>query len=73
VDPFNADGERGVSGKHPVWFRKGARARCAILSRKPHQLKIYTESNQSHFWRIFVDLSAMQTLAIYRPLLAKHD
>jgi hypothetical protein len=36
-----------------------------------HQSKIYTESNQPHFSQIFGDLSSMQTLAIYRQLLAK--
>jgi hypothetical protein len=36
-----------------------------------HQSKIYTESNQSGFQRIFADLSSMQTLAIYRRLLVK--
>jgi hypothetical protein len=36
-----------------------------------HQSKIYTESNQSQFPRIFRDLSVTQTLAIYCRLLAK--
>jgi hypothetical protein len=35
----------------------------------PHQLKIYTESNQSDFPRIFAELISMQTLAIYRRLV----
>src|SRR3984957_17326096 len=35
-----------------------------------HQSKIYTESNDSNFSRIFGDLTSMQTLAIYRRLLA---
>jgi len=35
------------------------------------QLKIYTESNQSDFLRIFGDLSSMQTFGIYRGLLAR--
>jgi len=34
-----------------------------------HQSKIYTESNDSNFSRIFGDLTSMQTLAIYRRLL----
>jgi hypothetical protein len=46
--------------------------RAAISRRNRHQSKIYTESNQSHFSRIFGDLSPMQTLAIYRQLLAKN-
>jgi hypothetical protein len=36
-----------------------------------HQSKIYTESNESDFSRIFGVLSSMQTLAIYRRLLVK--
>jgi hypothetical protein len=44
---------------------------AAFRRKNRHQLKIYTESNQSHFWRIFDDLSETQTLAIYRRLLAK--
>jgi hypothetical protein len=43
---------------------------AAFLSRK-HQLKIYTESNESNFSRIFGELISMQTLAIYRPLLGR--
>jgi hypothetical protein len=35
----------------------------------PRQSKIYTESNQSDFPRIFAELISMQTLAIYRRLL----
>jgi hypothetical protein len=73
VEPFNADGERRVSGKRPAWFRKGARAPVhGFEPENRHQSKIYTESNQSHFWRIFDDLSVTQTLAIYRRLLAKN-
>jgi hypothetical protein len=37
----------------------------------PHQSKIYTESNQSVFPRIFAQLISMQTLAIYRRLLSQ--
>ena len=36
-----------------------------------HQSKIYTESNDSDFSRIFGDLNSMQTLAIYRRLLVR--
>jgi hypothetical protein len=36
-----------------------------------HQWKIYTESNQSDYRRIFPDLISMQTLAIYPRLLVK--
>ncbi len=36
-----------------------------------HQWKIYTESNQWDFSRIFDVLSSMQTLAIYRRLLVR--
>jgi hypothetical protein len=38
-------------------------------SRSRRQSKIYTESNQSDFSQILDELSSMQTLAIYRPLL----
>jgi hypothetical protein len=34
-----------------------------------HQSKIYAESNQADFSRIFRDLTSKQTLAIYRRLL----
>jgi hypothetical protein len=34
-----------------------------------HQWKIYAESNDAHFPRIFGDLTASQILAVYRPLL----
>jgi hypothetical protein len=40
-------------------------------SQNRHQSKIYTESNDSNFSRIFGDLTSMQTLAIYRRLLLK--
>jgi hypothetical protein len=36
-----------------------------------HQSKIYTESNQSDFPRIFGGLTSMQTLAIYGRLLVR--
>jgi hypothetical protein len=44
-----------------------------LLAPRRHQSKIYTESNQSDFWRIFGDLTSMQTLAIYRRLLVRID
>src|SRR5438105_1283416 len=37
----------------------------------PRQSKIYSESNQSDFLRIFAGLSSMQSLAIYRGLLVE--
>jgi hypothetical protein len=37
--------------------------------RNRHQSKIYAESNHSNFSQIFEDLTSMQTLAIYAPLL----
>jgi anti-sigma-K factor RskA len=52
-------------------FERVDARQAAFRRENRHQLKIYTESNQSHFWRIFVDLSVTQTLAIYRQLLAK--
>ena len=48
-----------------------APAASGLLRQIRHQSKIYTESNQSDFSRIFGDLSSMHTLAIYRRLLAK--
>jgi hypothetical protein len=39
----------------------------------PHQSKIYAESNQSDFSRIFAELISMQTLAIYRALLVRES
>jgi hypothetical protein len=49
------------------WIRRALRPG----GESPHQSKIYTESNQSDFSRIFGELISMQTLAIYRPLLAR--
>ena len=54
-------------------FERVDARRAALLQRNRHQLKIYTESNESDFSQIFADLSLMQTLAIYRQLLAKKD
>jgi hypothetical protein len=42
-----------------------------FTARIGHQSKIYTESNESEFSRIFGALSSMQTLAIYRRLLVR--
>src|SRR5260221_2304447 len=39
----------------------------------PRQSKIYTESNQSDFSQILDDLSALETSAIYRPLLVMNQ
>jgi hypothetical protein len=36
-----------------------------------HQSKIYAESKQSDFPRIFAELVSMQTLAIYQRLLVE--
>ena len=38
---------------------------------KPHQSKIYSESNQSDFSLIFGEFTSMQTLAIYRRLIVR--
>jgi hypothetical protein len=43
----------------------------ACFCRSGHQSKIYTESNQSDFSRIFGDLTSMQTLALYPRLLVR--
>jgi hypothetical protein len=53
-------------------FERVHALRAAFRRQNRRQLKIYTESNQSHFSRIFGDLSVTQTLAIYRQLLAKN-
>jgi hypothetical protein len=50
------------------WWMGGVRRFCR---ESPHQLKIYTESNESDFSQIFSGLISMQTLAIYRPLLVR--
>jgi hypothetical protein len=52
-------------------FERVDALQAAFHRENHHQLKIYTESNESHFPRIFDDLSETQTLAIYRRLLAK--
>jgi len=56
---------RGMVSK---WWMHRVRRFCR---ESPHQLKIYTESNESNFSRIFGELISMQTLAIYRPLLGR--
>jgi hypothetical protein len=40
-----------------------------LIAENSRQSKIYTESNQSHFSRIFDDLTSKQTPAIYPALL----
>jgi hypothetical protein len=64
-----------VNARFPASIRYGFERvdalRTAFRRENHHQLKIYTESNESHFPRIFDDLSETQTLAIYRRLLAK--
>src|SRR5258708_16155786 len=50
------------------WIRSAQRNQ----GKTHHQSKIYTESNQSAFLQIFVPLSSMQTLAIYRRLLVRN-
>jgi hypothetical protein len=55
-----------------IWFRNGGCARrTRAFAESRYQSKIYTESNHSNFARIFGDLTSMQTLAIYRPLLVR--
>jgi hypothetical protein len=55
----------------PYGFEMVDESLAAIVSRISHQSKIYTESNQSDFPRIFTELISMQTLAIYRRLLSQ--
>jgi hypothetical protein len=69
---FGADGECQVSesGTGMVskwWMRRTQR----LQLRKPHQSKIYAESNRSAFLQIFRDFRSMQTLAVYRRGLRK--
>jgi hypothetical protein len=61
-------GFHGETGMVSKWWTQ--RARCSIAECR-HQSKIYTESIQSDFSRIFGELSSMQTLAIYRQLLSQ--
>jgi hypothetical protein len=64
-----------VNGGFPQARRYGFEMVDAPVRRfcreSPHQLKIYAESNESDFSRIFGELISMQTLAIYRPLLGR--
>jgi hypothetical protein len=70
---FDADGERRVSGKNPVWFRNGGcGTRMPAIASAARQSKIYSESKQSDFSPIFGELSSMQSLAIYRGLLVEN-
>src|SRR6266851_4597748 len=70
---FDADGECRVSGKLLVWFRNGGCGnRMPPIAPAARQSKIYGESNQSDFSRIFHKLSSMQSLAIYRGLLVQN-
>jgi hypothetical protein len=66
---------RMVNARFPASIRYGFERvdalRTAFRRENRCQLKIYTESTESHFLRIFDDLSETQTLAIYRRLLAK--
>jgi hypothetical protein len=67
---------RMVNGRFPHPSRYGfemvdARGASVTPFEIHHQWKIYTESNQSDFLRIFADLISMQTLAIYPRLLIK--
>jgi hypothetical protein len=71
---FDADGERPVSSPGRVWFRNRGYGRYGrLVDECGHQSKIYTESNQSDFSRIFGDLTSMQILAIYRRLLVRRQ
>src|SRR5271154_892918 len=64
---INADGERRVSTNIRIWFRNGGQTSVTLPYR--HQSKIYIESNRAIFSLIPLDLTSMQTLAIYRRLL----
>jgi hypothetical protein len=61
-------GFRRQAGMVSKWWMRGVRRFCR---ESPPQLKIYAESNESNFSRIFGGLISMQTLAIYRPLLVR--
>jgi hypothetical protein len=61
----------GFPGRAGYGFEVVDAPGASIHRETRHQSKIYTESNQRHFSQIFEDLSSMQTLAIYRQLLAK--
>jgi hypothetical protein len=58
---FDADGESRVSGTSPIWFRNGGCVgRMPAIVPATRQSKIYGESNQLDFSRIFGPLSSMQ-------------
>jgi hypothetical protein len=61
-------GFRWSGGMVSKGWTRGVRRFCR---ESLHQLKIYTESNESDFPQIFGGLISMQTLAIYRPLLVR--
>jgi hypothetical protein len=69
--PFDTDGERRVSERKPgmvsKWWMRQMHA--SHHTREARQLKIYGESKEPNFLRIFSALSPMQSLAIYRGLL----
>jgi hypothetical protein len=63
-----------VNAGFPSLIRYGFELVHTALCRVSHrpnrqQSKIYAESNHSNFSQIFEDLTSMQTLAIYGPLL----
>jgi hypothetical protein len=61
----------GFPGRKRYGFEMVAATALPLFGRNRHQSKIYTESNDSDFSRIFSDLTSMQTLAIYRGLLVR--
>jgi hypothetical protein len=62
---------RGFQNRPGMVSKWWTRPTLLFFAQSRHQSKIYTESNQSGFSRIFGDLTSMQTLAIYRRLLVK--
>jgi hypothetical protein len=61
----------GFPARNRYGFEMVAAPTLPLFARNRHQSKIYTESNDSDFSRIFGDLTSMQTLAIYRGLLVR--
>jgi hypothetical protein len=61
----------GFPASGPYGFEMVASPGRPLFCENRHQSKIYAESNDSDFSRIFGDINSRQTLAIYRRLLVR--
>src|SRR5258708_391234 len=69
---FDANGERQVSAPEIYGFEMVDAHRVAMVPHvRRYQSKIYVESNQSNFQRIFAEFTSMQILPLYRRLLVR--